>query len=103
MRVIGKQLEHQLIGSREVRGIARERYPAKWSFPLAEEWSNILRDKARNVECVSNAVVESDSANVVSVVEGDGSALLHREHGFHMLDDRRVGTPHIFVSVLFAK
>src|SRR4051812_33108463 len=103
MCVVGKQLEHQLVGSREVGGIAGERYPAEWSFALAEERSNILGDKARNVERVSNTVVESDSANVVSVVESDGSALLHCEHCFHVLDDRGIGTFDILVGVSFAK
>ncbi len=51
--VLGKHLERELIGARDVGGIATQRDPTKRSFPFAKERSDIFRNEAGNIECVS--------------------------------------------------
>ena len=99
MLVVRKQLEHQLVGARDVLRIAGERDPAERSLPLAEERPDVLGDESGNVERVAQAGVERDRANVVAVVERHRAALLQLEHRRHVTNRGSRRSPHVLVGI----
>jgi hypothetical protein len=91
LRVVGEELEHQLVGAVDVTGVARQRHPAERPLSLAEEGTHVLGHESRNRERVGHARVVRDRSNVVAVVEGHGTRPQEGEHGAHVLHDRRRG------------
>src|SRR5204862_50273 len=45
-RVVGELVDHRAVGGRDVRGIARQRDPAKRSLALGEQGPDVSRNKA---------------------------------------------------------
>ena len=54
---------------------------APWRTNFAEERADVLGNETGNIKGVLDAGLERLSAEIVAVVEGDGSTLLHFEHG----------------------
>ncbi len=84
MVVVRKEVQHQLVGARDVGGVAGERHPSERTLPLTEQGTDVLRDEPRDLERVAHARVERHGADVVAVVEGDGAAPLQGEHRAHV-------------------
>ena len=99
VHIVRKEFEDERVGARDVRGITRERRPAKGAFPLGKKRSDIFGHKARNRKRVGEACVERHGTEVVPIVEGDGSAILHGPHGTHMLHSTCSGTPNVVVGI----
>src|SRR2546427_13273684 len=47
--IIWKYLKHQFVSDRDVRWLARKRYPAKGTASLAKQWTYIFRHEAGKV------------------------------------------------------
>ena len=62
MLVVRKQLEHQVVGARDVLRIAGQRHPAKRSLPLAEERPDVLGNESR--ECRTRCATPASNATV---------------------------------------
>src|ERR1700683_5788571 len=86
--VVRKQVQHQLVRSINIRRFTGKRSPTKRPAPFAKQRTNVGRDKSRKIVRVLHTLLESESADVISVIEGDRSQLLQREHAFDMLGDR---------------
>src|SRR5271166_1189430 len=82
--VVREHLQDQIVGGVDVGGIAGERRPAKRAAAFAEERPNVGGHEAREIVGVLHAMLKSEGANVVPVVEGDGAHLLELEHAFNV-------------------
>ena len=83
----------------DVRRIAREGGPAERALPLAEEWPDVERDEADDLERVRDAGLDGARPQVVAVVERDGAAPLEGEHRPHVRPHRPDRAPPVFVGV----
>src|SRR5579871_3350317 len=79
--VLGKELESKSVCAVDIFGIARERYPAKWSGARAEERANVLRHEAGDEEGLGASGIAGEAADIVAVIEGHGTGTLQCEHG----------------------
>src|SRR5258708_27855126 len=70
MIVVRKELEHQLVGPRDVHGIARQRDPSEWALSFTEQRADVFRNEAGYLERVAHPGVERDRPDIVAVVEG---------------------------------
>src|SRR3954465_2603276 len=50
--VVRKEIEHQLVGPRDVGGIAGESDPAERSLPLTEQRADVLGDETGGLETI---------------------------------------------------
>src|SRR6266480_99723 len=67
--IFRKQVERELIGARDVFGIAAQCNPAERAAPFAKERPNVFWNKPGNIECVLDAGLFRLSANIVSVIK----------------------------------
>ena len=84
-------------------GFAGKRHPAKRSAPFAKERTNVGGHEAGKIVGVFHALLESERANVVAVVECDGAQLLQREHAFDVPGDRFERALAIRLRIVVAK
>jgi hypothetical protein len=91
LRILRKELEHELVRTRDIGGIAGERHPSERTLTFAKEGPHILGHEAGNPERVVDTGIERDGPNVVAVVERDGTTVLHGPHRAHVIHDRRRG------------
>src|SRR6185437_16178893 len=89
--IVGEERQQSLVGGGDVGGISGERDPAEGPPAFAECVADERRDKAGIGEGVGHAGKFGLRAEIVAVVEGDCSALLHGEDGAHV---RRDGVLH---------
>ena len=97
MRVAGKQFQYQLIGAMQVLRVAGECDPPKRSLPLAKQRPDVFRHEAGDRKRIRHAGIPGLGADVVPVVECDGSAFLQVEHRPHMRRDARAGALHVVI------
>src|SRR5262249_10021175 len=76
MLILRKQIEYQLIGAGNVRGLAGKRRPAKRPFAFAEQWPDIRRHKSGKVVGVLQSLLIREVPNVVAVVNLPRTQLL---------------------------
>jgi len=80
--VFRKELQRQFVCSVDVFGITRKRDPAERASSGAEERANIFRDKTGNEESVGAASIEGETANIIAVIEGNGSCAFKASMAF---------------------
>ena len=81
MPVPGQELAHFAVGAVDVLRVARERRPAERTHAAAEERADVGRDEAGERKGVLQALVESDLAEIVAVVEHRNPLPVEGEHG----------------------
>ena len=82
--VVGKQFQNQIIGDRDVVRISRQGSPSEGPSAFGKHRPNVRRNESRKVVGILHAAFESHRPDVVPVVEGDGAALLHIQHGLNV-------------------
>src|SRR5438132_1409201 len=80
--VVWKQLQHQVVGYRDIGRIARQRDPAEGASSFAKEWSDIRRHKSGKIVSVLHSALESKCADVISVVKSYRAHFLQAQHAF---------------------
>src|SRR5213592_4550121 len=60
MLVVRKQVEHQLVGAREIVRIAGERHPAERTLPFTEQRAHVLRHESWYRERIFDTVIRRD-------------------------------------------
>ena len=85
--VFREKFQHEFIATVNIAGFPGERHPAKRSAPFAKEGSDVGWDKTRKRVCILHAVLECHGADVIPVVEGNGTQLLKLEHSSDMARD----------------
>ncbi len=103
MLVLRKQFEYQLVGPMQIARLAREHHPPKGTLSFTEERPDVLGHEARNVESIGHAGVERFGADVVTVIERNGTAALQIQHGRHVGRNRRAGPLEIDRGIRRAK
>src|SRR5207247_7242636 len=78
---------HQFVGNRDVGRLPGERHPAKRPASLTKQWTYIFRHETGKVICVLYSVLESESPNVVAIVESHRPHFLQSQHAFDVLCD----------------
>ena len=101
--VVGKHLERETIGPRDIGRVATQCGPAKWPFPFAKERPDVLRNEAWNIERVLHSGLFRLRTNVVAVVECDRAFLLQREHRLDMHRHRFHRTRDVFLRICCAQ
>ena len=86
--VLRKRIEQRIVQGCDVGGLAGERGPTERSLALTEERTNERRRKAWKGERVFQPGALGLVADVVAVVEDDGTAFLKIDHGADVLRDR---------------
>src|SRR3954452_5449932 len=66
--IFGKHLQREIVSLANVLRIARQRHPAKRSFPFTEERANVLGYEARYLKRILTARIERLLTNVIAVV-----------------------------------
>src|SRR5262245_8814180 len=82
--VFRKKFQNEIVSQRDIARLSRKCYPTERSAAFGEHRANVCRYETRKVVSVLHTAFVSHGANVVSVVECNGSALLHFEHRLHM-------------------
>ena len=78
--VVGEQLQDRLIRHADILRVAAEGHPAERPLALAEQRPDVGGHEAGVAEGVAHAGVERPLAQVVAVVEDDGTAPLELDH-----------------------
>ncbi len=91
MAVAGHQFLHLGVGAVDVLGVAGERHPAEGTHAAAEQWPDISRDEAGEIEGVLDADVARHLADVVAVIDGGDARLVEGQHGAHLRRHRGLG------------
>ena len=79
--ILGKQLQHQLIGHGNIGGFPGQRHPAKRPAARAEQRADIGGHKSRNVIGGFYSTPESKGPDIVAVVKRHRAHLLQAQHG----------------------
>src|SRR5207245_10009279 len=79
--VFRKKFERELIGARDIFGVAAQCDPAKWPAPFAKKRTNIFGNKPGYMERILYAGLFRLRADIVPVIESDRAFLLQSEHG----------------------
>ena len=79
--VVGEELGEGRVDACDVRWVARQRRHPERPAALAEERADERGDEAGDLERVLDAGIPGVGADVVAVVEGDGTRTLEGEHG----------------------
>ncbi len=82
--VVGEQFQNEIIGDARCLRISGQGRPSEGPSAFAEHRPNIGRNESREVVRILHAAFESHRPDVVAVVEGDGAALLHIQHGLNV-------------------
>src|SRR5690242_14626175 len=85
--VAREHFEDEFVGAMNVGRLAGKRGPAERSAAFAEEWANVSGHEAGKIVCVLDALLESEGADVVAVVERDRAHFLQSEHAFDVRGD----------------
>ncbi len=101
--VLGKRLEHRLVGSRDIARIPGERDPPEGPLPAAEERPDELGHEAGYLERVGDARLHRLRADVVAIVERDRTGILKLAHRAHVESHRGDGPDHVFLRFLGAQ
>ena len=99
----GNKFEHQPVSPVDIFGIARQRDPAERPLADAEEWTDILRHKAGDIEGALDASQLRLGTEIVAVVEGHRAARLQLQHRLDMTAHGRHREPGIFLGVALAQ
>ena len=102
-RVFRKEFERQSVGTGDVLGISTQSNPAEWTFSFAKERADILRNKTGNIVGVLDAGILGLGANVIAIIEGDGTALLQFQHRVDVLSHRLHRTLHVSIRIFRAQ
>src|SRR5439155_2997131 len=84
--------ERELIGARDIFGVAAQCDPAKWPAPFAKKRTNIFGNKPGYMERILYAGLFRLRADIVPVIESDRAFLLQSEHGIDV-NGHRVHRP----------
>jgi len=101
--VCWKTLEEGFVSPADIRGIAREREPAKRPHPLAEQRADVLGHEAWNVDGVDICLFFDLSTEIVAVLERECALVLEGEHGIDVARHRVVALREILLWVAFAE
>src|SRR5579875_3797586 len=101
--VFGKHFQDELIGAMNVGRLSGKRGPTKWPAAFAEEGPDVCGHEAGKIVSVFYALLESERADVVTVVEGDRSQLLQCEHSFNVNGNGFEGAPPVGFRIGFAQ
>ena len=85
--IVRERLQHRSISPENVLRIAGERCPAKRSFPVAEERTDVCRNESGDVEGILHPSRLRLAADVVSVIERHCPAAHEAEHGADVVGD----------------
>src|SRR5829696_9852244 len=82
--VAREQLHHRPVGDLDIARVARQRHPAERAFALAEQWPDVSRHEARELESTLIATQSGFVANRVAIVEDLGTGILELHHRLHV-------------------
>src|SRR4029077_15732786 len=97
--ILRKQVECELIGARDVLGVAAQCNPAEWTASFTKERPDVFWNETGNIECVLDAGLFRLSSNVVSIIKSHCAFSLQREHRLDMNAHRMHGALDIFVWI----
>jgi hypothetical protein len=79
------------VGPEDIFGISRESRPPEWSYAAAEQWTDVGRDEAGEVECVLQSHVLRHLADVIAIVERGNILGVKIQHGLDVVDHGGLG------------
>src|SRR5260370_9719282 len=71
----------------EVGCVTRKGYPPEGTLAFAKQGPDVLGNEAGDLESIGDSGVACLRADVVAVVDGDGSTTLERDHRLHVRGD----------------
>ena len=83
-KAVRQQFLHLGVGLVDILRVAGEGSPAEGADAAAEERADVGRHEAGEGECILQALVLGDLADIVAVVEGGNARIPEGDHGFHM-------------------
>ena len=89
--VVGDQFLDLGVSLVNIFGIARQRDPTERADTTAEQWTDISRNKAREIEGVFYANFFGHLTDVVAIVESWNASFLECQHGFNVFAHRSLG------------
>src|SRR5439155_5002837 len=101
--VLREKLEDQLVGAVDVGGIPGQRHPSERTPPLGEERTDVRRNESRIAERLGESSGLRFAAQVVAVVERDGTAGRERDYRFAVARDRCARPADMIVRIVAAE
>ena len=101
--VIRELFEHCSIGGGDIARITRQSHPPERALPLAEQRTNVGREKARIVEGPVEATELGLGAKTVAVVKHLGAGILKPDHGRAVRGHRQSRPPNHFGRIICAQ
>src|SRR5436190_22554030 len=96
-RVFRKEFERQSVGTRDVRGIPTQSNPTERTFSLAKKRADVRRNEPGDIVGVLDTGLFCLGADVIAIIEGDGTALLQFQHRADVLSHRFHRALHVFI------
>ena len=84
MCVVWKQLLHRLIGPVDILRIARQGAPSERTDPLAEQRSDIGRNKTWKCKGVLQPFLKGNLANIIAIIQSRHTVVPEIYHRLHM-------------------
>ena len=101
--IIGNQFFYLGIGFINILRVSRKGNPAERTDPFAKKWTNIGGDESGEIKSVIDPFFKGDLADIVAVIKGCGSLLLHLQHCYDMLGHRSLGRINHFLRFFLSQ